>query len=319
LIFWATGSSSAESRNEAFISLSTHPAAITGNTRDASTKSYWKTILSELEIVQRTPGMPATVASLSSDLASLGIEPGMVLLAHTSLSSLGWVSGGAAAVILALEDVLGPDGTLIMPAHSSDLSDPREWQNPPVPETWWDTIRQTMPPFDADLTPTRGAGAIAETFRKQRGVLRSNHPQFSFAAWGANAAKVTANHELDHGLGETSPLARIYELDGRILLLGVGHESNTSLHLAEYRAAFEGKRSVTAGAPVMDGGKRVWAKSEDIDLNANDFEAIGKSFAQAKGAQSNGKVACADALLAVQWMEANRGKRDLREGQGEQR
>ena len=94
--------------------------------------------MSELETVQRTSGLPATVSSLSSDLANLGIAPGMVLLVHASLSALGWVCGGPVAIILALEDVLGPDGTLIMPTHSGDLSDPKDWENPPVPEAWWE-------------------------------------------------------------------------------------------------------------------------------------------------------------------------------------
>jgi len=282
--------------------------------------------VSELETVQRTSGLPATVSSLSSDLEAMGVKRGMVLLVHASLSSLGWVVGGPAAVILALEAVLGPDGTLIMPAHSSDLSDPKDWKNPPVPEDWWELIRQNMPPFDPDLTPTRGTGAISETFRKQRGVLRSHHPLGSFAAWGTHAARVTDDHGLAHGFGEMSPLARIYELDGSILLLGVGHDSNTSMHLAEYRASYPGKRIVTAGAPVLRDGKRVWAQPEDIDLESDDFETIGKGFAQTVGELNSGKVACATALLmsqrslvdhAVQWMEANRGMGRPAEAQGE--
>lgn len=282
--------------------------------------------MSELETVQRTSGLPATVSSLSSDLATLGITPGMVLLVHASLSALGWVCGGPVAVILALENVLGPDGTLIMPTHTGDLSDPKHWENPPVPEAWWEMIRQNMPPFDPDLTPTRGTGTISETFRKQRGVLRSNHPLFSFAARGAQAARVTENHGLDHGLGETSPLARIYELDGSILLLGVGHENSTSLHLAESRASFPGKRDVIGGAPVMHEGNRIWAQTEDIDFDDGDFKTIGESFAQAVGDIKHGEVACAAAMLlpqrslvdhAVWWMEANRGKQVPDKAQGD--
>ena len=86
-----------------------------------------------------TTNFPATVPSLAADFAALGVQPGMVLIVHSSLKSLGWVNGGAVAVILALEQVLGAEGTLVMPTHSADNSDPAHWENPPVPESWWQT------------------------------------------------------------------------------------------------------------------------------------------------------------------------------------
>ncbi len=208
--------------------------------------------MTEAETIKRTRGRPVTVTSLTADLSALGVTPGMTLLVHSSLSALGWVNGGPVAVILALENALRPEGTLVMPTHSGHLSDPAEWQDPPVPETWWETIRQTMPAYDPDLTPSRGMGAIPESFRRQKDVLRSSHPHFSFAAWGKGAAVITERHALELSLGEHSPLARIYDRDGWVLLLGVGHDSNTSLHLAEYRADYPGKRLITCGAPVAD-------------------------------------------------------------------
>ena len=143
----------------------------------------------EGQVVHKTE-TPVTVESLQADFEVLGIEKGMVLLVHSSLSAMGWVCGGPVAVIIALQEVLGETGTLVMPTHSTDLSEPSQWENPPVPESWWQTIRETMPAYDPDLTPTRSMGKIAETFRKQKGVFRSTHPQSSFCARGPQASSV---------------------------------------------------------------------------------------------------------------------------------
>src|SRR4051794_16906227 len=97
----------------------------------------------------------------------------MTVMVHSSLSTLGFVCGGAHTVVQALLDVIGPDGTLMMPTHSGGLSDPAAWGDPPVPETWWETIRATMPAFDATLTPMRSMGAIVDCFRHVPGVRRS--------------------------------------------------------------------------------------------------------------------------------------------------
>jgi len=269
----------------------------------------------EHEIIQSTGDQPGTIESLTTDLAALGLKPGMTVLVHSSLSALGWVCGGAAAVVLALEEAIGAAGTLVMPTHSSDLSDPALWENPPVPKNWWQTIRQSMPAFDPDLTPSRGMGVIPECFRKQSGVRRSSHPQFSFAAWGAQADTVVGQHQLDFSLGENSPLARIYDLDGWVLLLGVSHRSNTSLHLAEYRAVYPSKRWVRYGTSLRIDGRRSWYEYQDIVLDVEDFEMIGQAYGANGGPVYTGHVARAAVQLfpqrplvdfATSWMESNR-------------
>jgi aminoglycoside 3-N-acetyltransferase len=270
--------------------------------------------LSESDSIQRSGDQPVTVPMLVNDLHRLGLRPDMTLLVHSSLSRLGWVSGGAQAVIQALQTAISPEGTLIMPTHSGDLSDPAAWQNPPVPESWWDTIRETMPAYDPNLTPTRGMGVIPEAFRKQSGVVRSIHPSLSFAAIGHHTATITTDHPIAFGLGEDSPLARIYDLDGWVLLLGVGHANNTSMHLAEYRATYPGKHVIQQGAPMIIDGERQWVQFENINLNEDDFPAIGAAF-ENTGQVRHGKVGYGEALLmpqrplvdfAVEWMNMNR-------------
>ena len=270
----------------------------------------------EGQVVHKTE-TPVTVESLRADFEGLGIEKGMVLLVHSSLSAIGWVCGGPVAVIIALQEVLGETGTLVMPTHSTDLSDPSQWGNPPVPESWWQTIRETMPAYAPDLTPTRSMGTIVETFRKQKGVFRSMHPQHSFSAKGPQTSYIINNHSLAYGMGENSPLARIYELQGSILLLGVGHSNNTSLHLAEYRADFPTKRLVREGAPVSQAGSRTWTTFENIDVDASDFDRIGGDFIRSDVGKvvRHGKVGDAKCQLmpqravvdfAVEWLGKNR-------------
>lgn len=257
---------------------------------------------------------PVTPAQLVNDLAALGVRPGMILLVHSSLSSLGWVVGGAHAVVIALLESVGPNGTLVMPTHSSALSDPSNWSNPPVDPAWWPTIRETMPGFDPDLTPTRGLGVIPECFRKARGVFRSNHPMCSFSALGPRAESITRNHSLKHSFGEASPMTRIYDLDGQILLLGVGHDSNSSLHLSEIRANYPSKKTTLEGAPITIDGITKWTPFEELDYDPDDFEEIGRAFEEAREL-TRGKVGYGEALLcsqrelvdfAVSWMERER-------------
>ena len=271
--------------------------------------------MTDSDAIKATQGDPATVDTIHRDLVALGVSKGMVLLVHSSLSSIGWVCGGPVAVVQALERALNDKGTLVMPTYSSDLSEPSYWRHPPVPEAWWPIIRQSMPAFDHRLTPTRDVGAIPECFRNQEGTRRSSHPSFSFSARGPDADSVTANHSLDFPAGDRSPLARIYDLHGSVLLLGASFQCASSIHLAEYRAQFPGKRVTKQGAPLIIRERREWVEFDDYDFDDSDFTAIGTSFSEMTGLARSGKIGNATAYLlpqrdfvdyAVGWIEKNR-------------
>ncbi len=219
-----------------------------------------------------------TRATLVAALRELPIERGDRLLVHTALSHVGFVSGGPQTFIEALIDVVGPTGTIVMPTHTPDLTEPSRWRNPPADSSLWQGIRDTLPAFDPARTPCRFMGVVPETFRTWPGVLRSDHPQVSFAAWGRHAAELLRDHPLSFGLGEGSPLARLEALGGRVLLVGCGYESCTMLHLSEHRAAGERGFRIREGAPMLRAGRRAWVEFDDLALDAEMFPAIGAAF-----------------------------------------
>ncbi|RAK05264.1 aminoglycoside N3'-acetyltransferase [Halanaerobium saccharolyticum] len=208
--------------------------------------------MNEKEIINKTK-KPITKKSLINDLKKLKLK-GEVVIVHSALSKLGWVCGGAVALVEALQEVITAEGTLIMPAHSGDYSEPKYW--------------------------------------------------------GKEAEAITADHRLDYALGENSPLATIYEREGKILLIGVGHDCNTSLHLAEYRADYDLKIKIF-GSSILKDGQNVWAKYQDIEFNDELFPAIGKEY-ETKYEYNSAIIGLAEAKLfdqkimvdfAVNWLE----------------
>jgi aminoglycoside 3-N-acetyltransferase len=284
-----------------------------------------------------TPGErldePVTATSIASGLRDLGVAAGDVVLVHASLSAFGWVAGGAPAVVDALQSVVTGTGTVVMPTHSPGNMEPSNMQHPPVPEDWYETIREETPPYRPEVTPAAGMGAVAECFRSYPGVVRSDHPQHSFAAWGADAESVTDDHSLSYSLGEGSPLARVYDLDGDVLFLGTTHATNTTIHLAEYRADLDLGERETGSAVLAErdadaerdagierdageGRDREWVEYVDLDFDDDDFPECGAAFERerpdavdattigAAGVERLSQRALVD--HAVDWLEATR-------------
>lgn len=155
-------------------------------------------------------------ADIKRKLKEIGLKSGDNVIVHTSLKSMGYVCSGAQAVIEALIETVGENGTI--------------------------------------MTPTNTMGAVAEMFRQWPGSVRSDHPARSICAWGKNAAYLTQNHDLSDIFGESSPLAKLYALNGKVLLLGTGYNKNTSMHLADVRADYAGKHMCIEHSAIWENG-----------------------------------------------------------------
>ena len=247
-------------------------------------------------------------------LEKVGVTSGQTIMVHTSLSSLGFVCGGAQTVIEALLESVGSDGTIMMPTQSWKNLDPTTGVHWEEPEEWWQIIRDNWPAYDKDITPTNTMGAVAEMFRKWPGTLRSDHPARSVAAYGKYADFLTREHNLTNIFGEGSPIGKLYELNGYVLLVGVGYDKNTSLHLADVRAEYPGKHNCTEHSAIMENGERVWKAYDTLSVDGEDFDEIGKAFEKEHVVQ---KVTLGNGIVtfmkqrelvdfAVKWIESNR-------------
>jgi aminoglycoside 3-N-acetyltransferase len=270
-----------------------------------------KKIESERKLIEATK-TPITRERMQEDFVALGLTSGMCLMMHSSLKSIGWVPGGAQLVIEALMEILGADGTLMTPVHSTHLTDPKTWEAPPVPEAWHETIRNGFPGFNPATTPSRGMGIISETLRKWPGAVRSNHPHTSFCAVGPLAQSLMADHALSSPMGKRSPLQKLVNAEGTTLLLGVGFGNNTCFHLAE--ESLVNPPRLIEGAPILVDGKAQWTNFDSIDYDDEDFVRCGEAF-QGTGKLEKGNVGNADCLLfstktavnfAIDWLRQNR-------------
>lgn len=247
-------------------------------------------------------------------LKQVGVKPGQNIMVHTSLSKLGFVCGGAQMVIEALLESVGEEGTIMMPTQTWKNLDPVTGVHWEEPEEWWQTIRDNWPAYDKEITPTNTMGAVAEMFRKWPGALRSDHPARSVAAYGKHAKYLTENHDLSNIFGDGSPIGKLYELDGYVLLIGVGYDKNTSIHLADARAEYPGKHMAEESSAMLIDGKRVWKTYSTLFVDGEDFEEIGEAFETEKKVEKavlgNGMISFMKQRelvdFAVEWIEKNR-------------
>lgn len=214
-----------------------------------------------------------SATQVKSQLRDLGVKRGGVLLVHTSFRAVRPIEGGPLGLIDALRSVLGPEGTLVMPSWT-ELDDE---------------------PFDALTTPSaRDLGVVAQTFWRLPDVRRSNHFH-AFAALGPQADVVTADPLPLPPHIPQSPVGRVHDLDGQVLLLGVGHDANTTLHLAELIAGVPYR--TPSYCTVLENGR-----ATRIDYGENNHccarFALADDWLRARGLQAEGRVGQAHARLA---------------------
>jgi aminoglycoside N3'-acetyltransferase len=217
----------------------------------------------------------ATHGDVVGQLRALGIERGAVLVVHTAFSKVGPVAGGPRGLIEALRAALGPDGTLVMPSMSDDDEHP----------------------FDPASSACIGMGVVADSFWRLPGVRRSDSPH-AFAAAGPRAPEITAPHPVEVPHGPDSPVGRVHALDGEVLLLGVGHDANTTVHLAELLAGVRYRRR--AHATVLRDGRPMRVDYAENDCCCARF-ALVDGWLEPDGQaprQRRGKIGHADARLA---------------------
>ncbi len=266
------------------------------------------------------PASFVTRAALATDLAALGLAPGDAVMVHAAVSKVGRLLDGPDTIIAALSETVGPNGTVLAyadwDAHYEDLVD----EDGSVPPEW----REHVSPFDPQRSRAiRDNGVLPEFLRTTPGALRSGNPGASMVALGAKAAWFTADHPLDYGYGEGSPLAKLVEAGGKVLMLGAPLDTLTLLHHAEHLADIPGKRLKRIEVPLASPAGTQWRMIEEFDTGDPIVEGLAEDyFAEivteflASGQGRQGLVGTAPSVLldaaaitafGVNWLEARFG------------
>lgn len=206
------------------------------------------------------------LASLTRDFKQLGIIPGMTLMLHASVRAVGPVIGGPDIILEALLNALDDEGTLMMYLGCPDGYD--DIGRGSLPQEFESACVEHLPAFDPQLTrANRSFGALAEFFRTTPGVRCSANPGARMGAIGEQTDFLLAKHPLDYGYGPGSPLDKLCQLEGELLLLGSDPDQITLLHFAEHLAPLPVKRIVRYRTPLNINGSRVLRPTEEFDTS----------------------------------------------------
>ena len=221
---------------------------------------------------------PITKEVLINKFYQLGIKEGDTLLVHASLSSLGYVVGGAEALFWALREVIGDKGTIVVPSQTVEISDPASWQYPPVPQEWHDVIRDAMPAYSKNLSYSKAMGAFSQFIGILPDSIRSNHPMYSYTAIGEKASEIIGQDSFDFPFGDESSLGRMYSIGAKVLMIGTDFETNTSLHLAENRL---NREVIHEKSKILTKDREKWISFKNIELDIyDDYLEIQKNFTE---------------------------------------
>lgn len=185
----------------------------------------------QAEIIGKTK-KPLTKNDIVEGLKKLGIKADSKLEVHASLSAFGFVVNKAYDLVDALMDVV-KKGVIIVPAHTSEMTNPRDWENPPVPESWFEIIEENRKAFDPEVFIPERVGVFAQTFEHYPNVLRTYHPEVSLSVYN----QTDDPHWLDHGFDDRDCIHPLYKLQaegGKILMMGTDFKTVSSIHLTEY-------------------------------------------------------------------------------------
>jgi len=264
---------------------------------------------------RRAPGL-VTRQQIAIEAHQLGVAPGDTLMLHAAVGSIGWIVGGPDQILLGLLDVLGEGGTLMMYVGWDGSPYDVTCGMPELPPQ----LAAAWPAYDPKTSrAVRDWGVLAEYIRTLPGAHRSAHPDSSFVAIGRDAEALVADHPLQYGMGAGSPLAKLCEAEGKVLLAGSPLSNVTLLHHAEHLADVPTKEIVTYWQPLLEDGQAKWVQIEEVSTEGclpwrggtDLFEAIVSEYIQ-EGRGSIGRIGAATSYLfaaadldrfAIDWIE----------------